>query len=96
MGKVVRHMEDFLSARRCSEESFDQVKKNTFKFTDCGAWIEEDKDGITIGSIVEGADYGTSTYAFIYPFEIQEFWDALDEVEMEAASIWEEVNDEAT
>lgn len=92
--RIVRHMEDFLAARMCSEESFAQVKRNTFKYTDCGAWIDEDENGITVGSIVEGADYGTSTYVLIYPFKIQEFWDALNEVEMEAKQIWEEVNGE--
>ena len=92
--RIVRHMEDFLAARMCSEESFDQVKRNTYKYTDCGAWIEEDKNGITVGSIVEGADYGTTTHVLMYPFMIQEFWDALNEVEMEAKQIWEEVNGE--
>ena len=92
--RIVRHMEDFLAARMCSEESFDQVKRNTYKYTDCGAWIEEDKNGITVGSIVEGADYGTTTHVLMYPFMIQEFWDALNEVETEAKEIWEEVNGE--
>jgi len=55
--RIVRHMGDFLAARMCSEESFNQVKRNTYKYTDCGAWIDEDEKGITVGSIVEGADY---------------------------------------
>ena len=75
--RIVRHMEDFLAARMCSEESFNQVKRNTYKYTDCGAWIDEDENGITVGSIVEGADYGTSTHVLIYLFMIQEFWDLL-------------------
>lgn len=96
---TVHNLEDFLKARRCSEESFDQVKKNTFKYTNCGAWIGEGafgenlENGIAVGSIVEGADYDTSTYILFYPFEIQEFWDALSEVEYEADQIWKEVNE---
>ncbi len=96
---MVHNLRDFLKARRCGEKSFDEVKKNTFKFTDCGAWIEEGRavtavEGIVVGSIVEGADYDATTHVLSYPFEIQEFWDALKEVEMEADQIWREVNEE--
>ena len=96
---TVHNLGDFLKARRCGEKSFDEVKKNTFKFTDCGAWIEEGRGvlmedgGIVVGSIVEGADYDATTHVLSYPFEIQEFWDALKEVEMEADQIWREINE---
>ena len=40
---MVNNLQDFLKARMCSEENFEQVKRNTYKYTDCGAWIEEDE-----------------------------------------------------
>ena len=32
------------------------IKKYVYKYTDCGAWIEFDSEGILVGTIVEGSD----------------------------------------
>ncbi len=85
---TVNNLKDFLKARMCSEKTFAQVERNTFKYTDCGAWITQNDEGITVGSIVEGVDWGTDTHTLRYPFEIQGFWDALQAVEDEANEIW--------
>ena len=49
---------------------------------------------VIVGSIVEGADYGTENHTLQFPFALQEFWDALENVEDEAKQIWYEVNKE--
>ena len=89
---MVNNLQDFLKARMCSEENFEQVKRNTYKYTDCGAWIEEDEKGITVGSIIEGVDWGVVPIKLNYPFQIKEFWNALDEVEKEAKEIWNDTH----
>tara|TARA_R100000005_G_C4905597_1_gene145670 strand:- start:404 stop:682 length:279 start_codon:yes stop_codon:yes gene_type:complete len=85
----IKNLKDFLKERLLGEEDFSQVQKNTFKFTECGAYIEEDEDGIAIGSIIEGSDLETSKTFLRYPFEIQEFWDALEATEKEAQQLWD-------
>jgi len=174
---MVDNLKEFLKARLFNEETFAEVKRITYRSTDCGAWITEEivdgdsrcksdlqkqyddaiddlnkiynnldsdtkkqvekldeefwrglhlgfmqwandvrpnsfsksqinlalgrlkkgeeKDiwptetiGVTVGSIVEGVDWGTTPHTLRYPFEIQDFWDALQAVEDEANEIW--------
>ena len=47
---MINNLDEFLKARGFGEESFKDVERNTYKFTDCGAWIQEDVE-------VEGEDY---------------------------------------
>ena len=88
----VNNLKEFLEARGCGEKDFSDVKRATYKYTTCGAWIAQSSDGITIGSIVEGCDEGTSVYTLDYPFEIDLFWDSLDKVDKEAEKIWDETH----
>jgi hypothetical protein len=182
---MVNNLKEFLKARLFNEETFAEVKRSTYRSTDCGAWITEeivdgdsrrksdlrkqyddaiddlnkiynnlDSDtkkqvekldeefwhaedcgrclgfmqwanevrpnsfsknqinlalgqlkkgeaediwptetvGVTVGSIVEGVDWGTDTHTLRYPFEIQDFWDALQAVEDEANEIWHDTH----
>ena len=88
----VNNLKEFLEARGCGEKDFSEVKRATYKYTSCGAWIAEEDDGITIGAIVEGCDEGTSVYTLDYPFEIDLFWDSLDKVDKEAEKIWNDTH----
>jgi len=88
----VNNLKEFLEARGCGEKDFSDVEKATYKYTTCGAWIAQSSDGITIGSIVEGCDEGTSVYTLDYPFEIDLFWDSLDKVDKEAEKIWNDTH----
>ena len=67
-----------------------EVKKAIYKSTSCGAWIEPIAGnlGVTVGSIVEGVDWGTDTHSLRYPFEESDLWSALEKVEVEANEIW--------
>tara|TARA_Y100000401_G_scaffold34902_1_gene26045 strand:- start:102 stop:491 length:390 start_codon:yes stop_codon:yes gene_type:complete len=89
---TVNNMQDFLVARKCGEEDFSQVKRSTYKYTSCGAWIAEEDQGVRVGSIVEGCDWGTETHELNYPFEIDCFWKALELVEKEAKEIWNDTH----
>ena len=68
-----------------------RVKKAIWKGTSCGAWIEPITGnlGVTVGSIVEGVDWGTDTHCLRYPFKESDLWSALEKVEVEANEIWD-------
>ena len=85
---MINNFEEFIKARRFGEKSEDDVQRNTYKYTSCGAFFAKEDWGVVVGSIVEGVDYGTETHALRYAFEIKEFWDALEQVEKEADQIW--------
>ena len=61
-------------------------KASTYKYTTCGAWIEVNKEGISVGSIVEGCDEGTETHELKYPGSIWKFWSALEDVDQAGGS----------
>lgn len=63
--------------------------RRLYKDTECGAWIEFEDDGIRIGSIVEGCDFGTAIYPLKYPFEEDAFDERIKAIEAEADALWE-------
>lgn len=68
------------------------IERSVYKYTECGAWIELKPWGIRIGSIVEGSDNGTHTYALKYPFTEEEYRACEEAIEKEASAIWEWAN----
>jgi hypothetical protein len=81
---------DFFSA-----EDEAQCERHIYKYTDCGAWIEFNDEGIRIGSIVEGCDFGTWIYPLRYAdnFTAADIQARIDAVEKEATAIWEWANE---
>jgi len=75
-----------------SAESRQQAERHVYKYTDCGAWIEFLDDGIRLGSIVEGCDFGTATYKLTYPFEPGDYDARIEAIEKEASATWEWAN----
>jgi hypothetical protein len=75
-------------------DSPESAKRNVYKYTDCGAWINFGMDSITVGSIVEGSDVGTETHTLNFPFTGKEYNDAIQAIEDEASAIWEWANNE--
>tara|TARA_R110000772_G_scaffold249530_2_gene363933 strand:+ start:71016 stop:71327 length:312 start_codon:yes stop_codon:yes gene_type:complete len=90
--KIVDNFYSFLEARELGEKSFPEVERNTYKFTNCGAWIKETTKGVVVGSIIEGSDACCEEIVLEYPFNIKEFWQALDQIENEADELWREAN----
>jgi len=84
----VNNFDEFLEARQLGERCLVDVERNTYKHTSCGAYFIYTGETVAVGSIVEGVDYGTEHRALSFPFSIDEFWDALKEVEDEADEIW--------
>ena len=77
-----------------SATSREQAKKHVYKYTNCGAWINFDEGSILLGSIVEGADFGTNTYRLSYPFSPEDYQARIDAIEAEASAIWDWANEE--
>ena len=67
--------------------------KRIYKGTDCGAWLAfENSKTITLGSIVEGVDFGTEVHTLVWPFTKEDFWEALEAIEDEARYIWDQTH----
>ena len=63
MVKTVNNLKEFLQARQCGEKTFAEVERNTYKYTDCGAWIkEETEDREYAQFFVEEGMYPPETY----------------------------------
>jgi len=77
-----------------SATSREQAQKHVYKYTDCGAWIEFGESSILLGSIVEGADFGTATYRLTYPFREEDYEERIKAIEKEADAIWQWANEE--
>ena len=88
MNNTVNNLQDLLSLRGCGEETLENLQRNVYKYTACGAWVSEGEQGVFLGSIVEGSDQCTMTHNLQYPFTIDQFQDALQAVEDEADEIW--------
>jgi hypothetical protein len=66
--------------------------KRVYKGTDCGAWITVKGATVTLGSIVEGSHYDVNPRALAWPFTKEDFWNALEEIEQEAQTIWDDTH----
>lgn len=77
-----------------STEDYEKlISRAISKATQCGAWLKIiNHKTIMLGSIVEGCDFGTETYTLVWPFTATEFWETLDEIEGEAAYIWDQTH----
>jgi len=71
-----------------------QATKHVYKYTDCGAWVDFKDDYIRVGSIVEGADFGTCVYKLAYPFKPELYDRCIEAIEAEADAIWKWANEE--
>lgn len=74
-------------------KSIPEAKKNVYKYTDCGAWIDIGGAGILIGSIVEGSDFGTQIYTLKYPFTEERYSNCIEAIEKEASLVWKWANE---
>jgi hypothetical protein len=91
MSEIIRHQQDMLDL--LAADSVEDAKRNVFKYTDCGAWIEFEPDGIRVGSIVEGCDFGTAIYPLNYPFTDVDYWERIAAIEAEASALWDWANE---
>jgi hypothetical protein len=71
----------------------EQAKRHVYEYTDCGAWIGFEADGIRLGSIVEGTEIGTATYPLAYPFTTADYGLRIAAIEAEADALWTWANE---
>lgn len=85
---IVNNIQDWADAW---ETTVDRLKRDTYKYTPCGAWIDFDDEKMTIGSIVEGSDAEFSK-TFVFPVDtdaVNAWFEELEELTDEA---WHEAN----
>lgn len=77
-----------------SAENEEEAKRNCYRYTDCGAYLEFDENGIVLGSIIEGCDFGTNEYNLNYAddFTSKEIQECIDNIEIEASALWDWAN----
>ena len=88
----VNNLKEFLEARGLGESDMDAVSKNSFRYTNYGVWVDEDGKKVRVGCIIEGVSAVTETHELKYPFEIDAFWETLQEVAQEAGAIWDDTH----
>lgn len=75
------------------QDAMHHCERWIYKSTACGAWINFTDDGIVLGSIVEGCDFGTMTYPLSYKgITSKDIQDRIDAIEAEASAIWDWAN----
>lgn len=88
MRQLLNNINDYAE---CIGTSVDSLKRDVYKYTDCGAWIDWTDETMTIGSIVEGSDAEFAmTFQFpVYLDEVDEWFEELEQLTDEA---WYEAN----
>ena len=70
------------------------LKKDVYKYTECGAWIDWDSREVRVGSIVEGSDAEVGPRHLEFPFDSDDYENVIRDVETEADMLWHMWNDE--
>ena len=39
--REINNLKEFLFARKCGEKNWEELQRNTFKYTECGMWIQK-------------------------------------------------------
>lgn len=68
------------------------IKRGVYKYTDCGAWIEFNENGVKLGSIVEGSDHGADSIDLTWKEIPVKFTTSLDVIEAQCDLIWQWAN----
>ena len=87
---------DYLNAlysRAKDNRDESQIKHGVYKYTDCGAWIEFNEDGIKLGSIVEGSDTGADPIDLTWKEIPAKYTSSLDVIEELCNLIWQWANE---
>jgi hypothetical protein len=70
------------------------IKRGVYKYTDCGAWVTFNENGVKLGSIVEGSDHGADSIDLTWKDIPTEFTNSLDMIEEQCDLIWNWANTE--
>ena len=86
---IINNINDYASYLGTTVHS---LKRDVYKYTDCGAWINWNDKSMSIGSIVEGSDAEFSK-SFTFPVNIKYIDDWFNELERLTDEAWHEAND---
>ena len=90
---AIEVLKDFFGIDPAADPNFDVMSRRLYKATACGAWIIEEKEGVAIGSIVEGSDADCETHRIKWgDITADSLQKAIDAIEEEAEELWEEAN----
>lgn len=89
MNKIIKDIKDYCEHFETDEK---HLERDTYKYTDCGAYIFWNESSVTIGSIVEGSDAEFSK-KFVFPCTAEEIDKWFDELEKLTDEAWHEAND---
>ena len=84
VNKVRNH--DELIAEVTLSDTWKSLEKAVYKGTAC--WVQQVDGGVKVGSIVEGSDEGAEAVTVKYPFVIDHFWDAVQNIKDQCDAIW--------
>lgn len=84
-----------LAEMLCALPTVESIQRNVYKYTDCGAHIEIDDDGVKLTSIVEGSDAEVEADFLAFPFSEEAYREAEAYVEKEVERLWLEANGES-
>ena len=90
MAKTINKIEDLAEYLGTSVNS---LKHDVYKYTECGAWIKWNNEGIIFGSIVEGSDAEFSD-SLQFPFSADDYESAMEYLEQIVNEAWLEANDD--
>lgn len=91
--KAIKVLKDFFAIDPAADPDFNVMSRRLYKATACGAWIAEEKDGVAIGSIVEGSDADCETRRIKWAdITTESLNKAVERIENEAEELWEEAN----
>ena len=68
------------------------IKRGVYKYTDCGAWVTFNENGVKLGSIVEGSDHGAGSIDLTWKEIPAKFTSSLDVIEEQCDRIWQWAN----
>jgi len=91
-GWPIRNLKDLCSEVGAYHNEIESVSHRIYKDTACGAWVATTGLAVQVGSIVEGTDRCTEVHDLPFPFQKEEFWQAVEDVETEADEIWKDTH----
>ena len=68
------------------------ISKALFKATECGITFNHGPSGISLRGYAEGAEAECGAIELTYPFDVEDFWEAVEDADKEGCAMWDEWN----
>lgn len=87
---IINNINELAEAIGVSEPG--RIARAIYKGTECGCVFQYASDGVLVSGYAEGSDAELPTYTVQFPFEITEFWDAVNDADADGCEEWENAN----